>query len=108
MNRKTIIQIIVITLCFVGSGLVLYNGLFKGSAPAPAPELALQNNQALTGAYGSEENPLPFGDNLSGELKKVLSRNGLQFGLFEYPKLNESEIGINVSDLVKPLPTPKN
>lgn len=106
MNKKTIIQIIVISICFGGSALVLYNGLFKSKSAPPVASSVLQGTQATTGAYGSEANPLPFGDNLSGELKKVLSRNNLQFGGFAYPQLQETEVGISTSDLVKPLPLP--
>ena len=98
MNRKTIIQIAVITVCFGAAGLVLYNGLFKGSGSS-APETSV-----VVGVSGEASNPLPFGDDLSGQLKKVLGKNSLQYDLFDYPKLNEAEVGIPASDLVKPLP----
>ncbi|MBI3231968.1 MAG: hypothetical protein HYZ51_02715 [Candidatus Doudnabacteria bacterium] len=106
MNRKTIIQIIVIVICFGGSGFVLYNGLFKkqetvittgggavpGSPPAPVSSVA------------SPADPLPFGDNLSGELSRVLKRNGLQFGQIDYPQVSASEVGVPTEELVRPLP----
>ncbi len=104
MNRKTIIQIAVISVCFGGAGLVLYNGLFKESG-SPAPVVSA--TPAAVGGPASEskpENPLPYGDDLRGELKRVLGRNNLQFNSFSYPQLDNGEVGIPTTDLVKPLP----
>lgn len=102
MNRKTIIQILVIAICLGAASLVLYNSLFKGddgSGAQSAPDLAGQGEQAF--------NPLPYGDNLSGELKRVLGRNNLQYGLLDYPKLDVSEVGIPVTGLLKGLERPE-
>ena len=92
-----------IVICFSGAALVLYNGLFKKS------NLSVPASQGLltAGANGAAaENPLPYGDNLKAELKKVLSRNNLQYGILSYPKVDAAEAGIPATDLVKPLPPP--
>jgi len=102
MPRKIIIQTIVIVICFSSAVLVLYNGLFKKSNPSPTggPRSVL-----VPGAGGAAAlNPLPYGDNLKGELKKVLSRNNLQYNILSYPIVDASEAGIPVTNLVKPLP----
>ena len=104
MTRKNIIQTIVIVICFSGAALVLYNGLFKKSnlsAPASRGVLA----PGISGE--AAENPLPFGDNLKGELKKVLNRNNLQYNILSYPVVDAAVAGIPVTDLVKPLPPPR-
>ncbi len=87
---------------------MLYNGLFKSKSAPPIASSVSLGTQTAPGAYGSEADPLPFGDNLSGELKKVLLRNGLQFGAFAYPKLQQNEVGISTSDLVKPQSNSEN
>lgn len=102
MNRKTIIQIVIISICFGGAGLVLYNGLFKDSGVQP-PAITSVPATDVPAAYSGEK-PLPYGDDLKGELKRVLGRNQLQFDNFNYPRLDSSEVGIPTTDLVKPLP----
>lgn len=102
MNRKTIIQIAVIVICFGAAGLLLFNSFFKGGSVSEAP-VAPPGAQMGT-LQDNSKNPLPFGDDLSGQLKKVLGKSNLQYGLFNYPKFNEAEVGIPPSDLVKPLP----
>lgn len=104
MNRKTIIQIAVISICFGGAGLVLYNGLFKESNNNAPVVSAMPTAQGGPSGQSTPENPLPYGDDLRGELKRVLGRNNLQFNNFNYPQLDNGEVGIPTTDLVKPLP----
>lgn len=99
MNRKSIIQIVVIVICFGGAAFVIYNGFFKdqNSGGDSVIQSVDNSNQAL-------ENPFPFGDDLSGELKKVLSKNRLEHNTFVYPQIKETEIGIFSDEFIKPLP----
>lgn len=98
MNRKTIIQIAVITICFGLAGIVLYNGLAGDGGGAPAPAV---NVAGVPGSGVAPEDPLPYGDDLSDSLKRTLKKNGLQYGNFIYPQVNADETGIQVTDLVK-------
>lgn len=111
INKKTIIQIVVIVVAFGGSGLVLYNGYFKNKADSLA---AVQNSQgvmsgdlgnsgvAATG--GSSQQILPYGASL--DFDKVFKKRILNFGLVDYPKLQpQLDVGISETDLVQaPLP----
>lgn len=102
MTRKTLIQTAVIVICFGGAALVLYNGLFKqSSTPSPAPAAEAGTSQQSAGLV---EDVLLFGDNFEGELKRVLKRNNLQYQTINYPKTNSAEVGIPVTELVKPEP----
>ena len=86
INKKTIIQIVVIVVAFGGSGLVLYNGYFKNKADSLA---AVQNSQgvmsgdlgnsgvAATG--GSSQQILPYGASL--DFDKVFKKRILKFSL---------------------------
>jgi hypothetical protein len=110
MNRKTLIQLSVILICLGVSAFVLYNGFFKNSSPPPITDLSVpsspNSSQTATSPLADPTNPLPYGDNLAAELKRVLGKNSLQFGVIAYPIINEAEVGVGVTDLVKPLPTP--
>lgn len=106
MNKKTFIQITVVVICLGASVLVVYNGLFKkdeSQAPPIVPASGL--GQVTEGA--SKTDPPLYGDNLAGELKRVLKRNGLVYGSLIYPKVDNSEIGISASDLIKSQPASK-
>lgn len=94
MNKKTIIQIIVIVAAFAGSGIVLYKGMSqKKSAPAPVPA-------AMTaGQEGGIANILPLGKTLDF---KVLDKQNLEYGTLIYPKLDPNqEVGIEGQALIK-------
>jgi hypothetical protein len=116
MNRKTIIQIVVIVFAFGGSGFVLYNGLFKKNAPPEAPPLpAIANIPNNPNAPASQTpSPIPGQSaagskapvtTLSGDLStnlKILDKNGLQYG-FKYPVLDpNTEIGVELPNLIIP------
>ncbi len=107
MNKKTIIQIVVITICFGGAGLVLYNGLFKksGSNPtvtgiAPAAMGGGQSSQSSE----SNEAVLPYGSLSKDAFDKVLKRQNFRFGRQNYPKLNpDSDLGVREENLIPPI-----
>lgn len=90
MNKKTIIQLVIIIGAFLGAGLVLYNGLFKGSVrPEVDDSMAkVKNSQAI----------LPYGETLDFT---VLKKQDLLYKLVEYPKLDpSSDFGISEDDLI--------
>ena len=102
MNKKLIIQIIVIVVAFGGAGLVLYNGLFKGSSSQTA-------STAVSTDAGSQESILPYGSSYGfpgtdKDYGKVLKRNNLLYNLALFPKMDLSEVGILVTNLITPLP----
>ncbi len=93
MNKKVIIQIVIIVGAFVGAGSVLYNGLFKNNVSVVTSVVSL----------GAKENEkiLPYGSTLG--LDNNLEKRGFQFGLMNYPEVAPSEVGILESALVVPL-----
>jgi hypothetical protein len=94
MNKKTIIQIVIIVGAFAASGMVLYNGLFKNSTP----DLSLSASDGAAGA-GSNEKILPYGDKL--DFKTVLEKQNLQFDIVDYPKLDpQAEVGVDLGNLI--------
>lgn len=94
MNKKVVIQIIIIVGAFVAAGLVLYNGLFKiNSIPAPTVD-------NLSG--GKSEKILPNGSNL--DFKTDLYKRNFQFNAISYPKVDpQNEVGIPEESLIAPL-----
>lgn len=105
MDRKKLIQIVVIVMCLGGSVVVLYRGFFKKPIVNVLPPAAttVQTEGGAGGAFAAET-ILPYGDDLEGELKRVLSRNNLQYQTVILPKFDPAEVGISTNDLVKPLP----
>ncbi len=95
MNRKTIIEVIVIVGAFVGAGVVLYNGLFKNSQSGVDP--LLEHPKAI-------EKILPYGDTFNYKQLEELKLKKFQFGVISYPKVNPStEVGKNVDTLLESL-----
>jgi hypothetical protein len=112
MNKKNIIQIVVVVICFGGAGLVLYNGLFKkgSSSPvattAPGAQTALPGQTAPTAVVGSQNSEvvLPFGPLSKEAFDKVLKRQNFRFGRLSYPKLNpDLDLGIQEENLIPPI-----
>jgi hypothetical protein len=92
MNKKQIIQLVIIVTAFFAAGLILYNGFFKNP-----------NNAALTEAAGVgnlEQGPqavLPNGDKLDFN---VLKKQNLLYNQASYPKLDpNSDYGIPLESL---------
>ncbi len=107
MNKKTIIQLVIISAGFIGTAIVLYNGFFGKSGQQTGISMISNANMAgnseqadITDASGKI---LPYGNTL--DFKKVLSRQGLKYGIVKFPKLNETlEVGIEEEALIKPPP----
>ena len=94
MNKKFIIQIVVIIIAFGGAGLVLYNGLFKSSGTGTAPVAPAAAQQSI----------LPYGTAM--DFDAVLYQHNLQYNVVSYPVLNaDSEVGIPVEKLITPIIT---
>ncbi|GEM_PF-1412784 len=121
MNKKKIIQIIVILGAFAGSAAVLYNGFFNNSSSAPvvvnknalpssaAVPAGLANGAAMIPGGSSaisSEKLLPFGEKL--DFAQVLDGHHLRFGATNYAQLDpSSEVGVPVEQLIKPQPKSK-
>lgn len=113
MSKKTI-QILVVVLCFVGSGLVLYFGYFKPRAVSMQLPPSAIGSVAANGALQSgssvikgDEPILPFDKLKDSDLKILKEIKGDSYTQ-EYPKLDKkSEVGIDVKDLIPPLPQAK-
>ena len=94
MNKKLIIQTVIIVACFLISGIVLYKGLFSSNSTLPATI----PGGSLDVASGDEA-VLPHGTKLDFD---VFKRQNFQYGILEYPKLNpQNEIGVDVNNLIK-------
>ncbi len=94
MNKKVIIQIVVIVGAFAAAGLVLYNGLFKDSSSSVvAPASVAQDNAKI----------LPYGSTL--DFNSPLYKRDFQFNSISYDELNpQQEVGLpNDSELITPL-----
>lgn len=99
MNKKTIIQIIVIVCAFGAAAVVLYNGFFKNGNQA-AFSSVVQNSDSAQ----KIQQVLPYGNSLDFDL--ILYQKQLQYHLVDYPKLDpKSEVGIPQSNLITPLTT---
>ncbi len=95
MDKKKIIQIIVIIAAFGGSGFVLYNGLYSSnSGGAPLPTAVGGAPLAASPVAGGSANALlPFGKTL--DFKGTLDYNRFQYDAISFPKLSTStEVGI--------------
>ncbi len=98
MNKKTIIQLVIIVVAFGAAGLVLYNGFFNN------------NNAALVSSTPSQpeavQDILPYGDTpLDIQFKEVLIPNRFQYNQISYPQLDpQNEVGIPPDSLIIPAP----
>lgn len=96
MNKKFIIQIIVIVAAFGGAGFVLYNGLFKqdSSTAVPVAATSATNQQSI----------LPYGNAM--DLDGVLYQKNLQYNLVAFPVLDPNgEVGLPENKLITPVVT---
>jgi hypothetical protein len=100
MNKKLIIQLVIISAAFIGAGVVLYNGFFKNNntsalVPAQRAALAVPQNQSAVLPYG---NKLDF---------SVLTKQNLFYNQVSYPLLDPAnDYGIPEPNLITP-PTTK-
>ncbi|PIR96389.1 MAG: hypothetical protein COT92_01325 [Candidatus Doudnabacteria bacterium CG10_big_fil_rev_8_21_14_0_10_42_18] len=109
-NKKTIIQLAIIAVGFLGSGIVLYKGLF-GGAGNEHPAALIGALGELVQEPGSSEisqsgQILPYGTGLDFE---VLDRVNQEYNTVLYPRLNPVlEVGILEDELVVPPVKPGN
>lgn len=92
MDRKKIIQIVVIIIAFGASGFVLYNGLYKPKTPLNPALLVEQLGAGVPGA-ASPDNLLPHGKTF--DIAGVINPHNFQFDAISFPKLSTStEVGL--------------
>lgn len=84
MNKKVIIQIIIIVGAFAGAGFVLYNGFNPGA----------NSSVSVVGTPMTNENEkiLPFG--FTSNFDTNLEKRGFQFGTTSYKPVDRNEIGV--------------
>lgn len=91
MNKKTIIEIVIIVGAFVGAGVVLYNGLFKGNSQSEGTL-----NQTIV-----TEKILPYGDTFDYSKIVEIRKKKFQFGAVQYPQVDPKlEVGKDPSTLI--------
>jgi len=94
MNKKVVIQIIIIVGAFAAAGFILYNGLFKNDSSS-----ATMANVPLT---EKSEKILPYGSSL--DFKTDLYKRNFKFNSISYPQVDpQNEVGIPEASLVTPL-----
>ena len=92
MNKKLIIQIIIIVAAFGAAGYVLYTGFFGGGG---SPD---SGSAGLVSAAKTPKDILPYGSTLDFG---VLKSGRFVFGQLQYPKLDVgTEIGISKENLI--------
>jgi Flp pilus assembly protein CpaB len=96
MNKKTIIQLVIIVVAFGAAGVVLYNVFFQGGA----------NNPSQNQGYSSTlQGILPYGNNL--DFSQALNSNRFQYNQVVFPQVDpKKDVGIPVSDLIPAPPPP--
>lgn len=122
MERKKIIQIVVVVACFAGSGVVLYNGFFSkpkintvpvmvpgaGIPGSPGGAPAAAGPQASSGTSGGAPSAVSNGSSALlpyGGQKFDFSnfeKRKLQFDLVNFPTINTStDVGVDVPAMIK-------
>jgi hypothetical protein len=95
MDKKKIIEIVIVVVAFGGSAFVLYNGFFKNQAVPPAAVTA-------GGSVPSAAAILPYGSKMDFAPLSPSSPHPFVFGAVSYPALNaSSEVGVLPQDLFK-------
>jgi hypothetical protein len=96
MNKKNLVQIVIIFACFSASGVVIYNNFLK-KADLPS-ELT---GQVIKPGVQPDAPILPGGASFDLD---VISKAKFRFNLLDYPKLKpESEVGVEEQNVLKPL-----
>lgn len=104
MNRKTIIQVVVIVAAFAISGIVIYNGFFSGPSlpPVPVEMLGGTGASSTAGSVADSQNLLPYGSSFDYQKIDDLKKRNFQFGIVQYPVLDPAEVGKDVNTLIQP------
>jgi hypothetical protein len=103
MNKKTIIQLVIIVVAFGAAGVVLYNGFFNNGNSGPQAGII---GSPFHSASTSVQSILPYGDTpLDIKFKEVLDPNRFQYNQIDYPKLDpKNDVGISPDNLIIPPP----
>lgn len=97
MNKKNLIQIVVIVFCLAASAIVIYNNFFK------KPELP--PGVGVPAATASNEPILPNGTVLDFT---PVEKPSFNFQLLDYPKLSyPDEVGVDQGQMLKSILPPK-
>lgn len=88
------IELVIVVVAFSAAGLVLYNGIF-----ANGNNSALQSSSAST---STQQDILPYGNTLNFD--DAIKPKQFNYNQMQYPQVVKSEIGIQTSNLVIPLP----
>ncbi len=101
MSKKTIIEVVVISIAFLGSGIVLYKGFGGTSTP-------VDTITSATVTVQDTKDILPYGDKFDYQKIDDLKKKGFVFGSITYPVLSSStEIGkTDINDLMQPKVNP--
>ncbi len=96
MDKKLIIQLVVIVSAFGGAAIILYNSFFKNSISPPPNFLA-----GIPAAQKSQDDILPNGRSLNF---KVIDENRFEYNVIQYPQVDaKREVGIPPDELINPL-----
>jgi hypothetical protein len=99
MNKKTIIELVIIAAAFFAAGLVLYNGFFNGNNNASLLAETAGNSPA------AQQDILPYGNTLNYD--STINPKRFQYSQIEYPQVDSrTEIGIFEANLIPPAPQP--
>ena len=94
MNKKLIIQIVIVVVAFGASGLVLYNAFFKGPEGVPIT-MTTTGTQTVT-----PDNLLPYGSNPLDF--SILHSRPFQYNQITFPTLNpQTEVGVAPDVLIE-------
>jgi len=107
MERKKIIQIIVIAAGFIGSGVVLYNGLYSSPKAASVPVPVVGAGSAGMPGNASSAAPSSGSGALLPDCGKPCYLSNWQDGRFQCGAVSfasistSTDIGVDVPDLIK-------
>lgn len=96
MNKKNIIQVLIIFACFVASGIVIYNNFLKKEE---LPSFSVGQVEKV----GQKQDGQILPQGATFDLKSV-EDSKLRFNLIDYPKVSlPSDIGLDTQNILKPL-----
>jgi hypothetical protein len=96
MNKKNLIQVLIIVACFAASAIVIYNNFLKKEELPPS---AVGQNEKV----GQKQDGQILPGGATFDLKSV-KESKLRFNLIDYPKVSlPSDIGLDTENILKPL-----